>query len=319
MFNGIAQLPRVRNGTAAAAASANRRRRLVPPTALKAQHIPRTGALVRAHVRGSRARRVPGPRRHSLRTLARHGGHICRIIRAGRISPWRQLVRADIIDRQLTTSWDHFMRALLVVAVALSASTFAPPAPLAQATTSAAPAALEAGDVLEVTIWREDDLSGEFLVDETGSVTLPLLGRHEVTGKALAAVRDELIEGYRRHLNNPSITILPLRRVYVLGEVNKPGLYKLDPTVTLAGAVAMAEGATENGELSRIRVIRDGEAVQARPQPGQKLDDIDIRSGDQIFVEEKGWLRRNNGFLLNSLVSLATSVLTTYLVVQITR
>lgn len=169
---------------------------------------------------------------------------------------------------------------------------------------------LQPGDMVRVVIWREEDLSGDFSVDETGVVTLPLLGDKHVTGIPMRQLREVLIEEYRIHLRNPSISITPLRRVNVLGEVNKPGLYEVDPTISLAGAVALAGGATASGDLNRIRVIRSGTVIRERVAAQAALNTADIRSGDQIFVERRNWFDRNSTFVVSVLLSVTSIVIT---------
>ena len=169
-------------------------------------------------------------------------------------------------------------------------------------------AAILPGDVLKVEIWREADLSGEFLVDENGAVTLPLLGERKVIGSTLAEVRDTLILAYRTELRNPSISITPLRRIYVLGEVNQPGLHAVDPTVSLAGAIALAGGANANGDLRRIRVIRDNQVILEGVAAEAALAAVDIRSGDQIFVDRRGWFERNSTFLVSTIIGVTSIV-----------
>ena len=161
---------------------------------------------------------------------------------------------------------------------------------------------LRPGDVLLVTIWREEDLSGEFTVDESGIVTLPLLGDKKVSGIPLDRLRDTLVEEYRIQLRNPSISVTPLRRVDVLGEVREPGVYKVDPTVSLAGAVALAGGATPAGDLNRITVVRSG-GLRERISSGMSLNTAHVRSGDQIFVGQRGWFERNSTFVVSALLS----------------
>ena len=175
----------------------------------------------------------------------------------------------------------------------------------AQTTTpSTSPAlTLQPGDLLRIEIWREEDLSGEFLVDERGIVTIPLLGDKRVIDIPVADLRDRFLEEYRVQLRNPSIVITPLRRVFVLGEVNKPGLYSVDPTISLAGVVAMAEGANPSGDLGKIRILRGGETLDGRLQPEASLVSADVRSGDQIFVSRRGWIERNSTFLVSAMLS----------------
>jgi protein involved in polysaccharide export with SLBB domain len=168
---------------------------------------------------------------------------------------------------------------------------------------------VQAGDLLKIEIWREEDLSGEFLIDETGIVTLPLLGERLVGGLTLRAVRDTLIAAYRSELRNPSIAVTPLRRVYVLGEVNEPGLHPVDPTVSLAGAIALAGGANQQGDLRRIRVIRDNEIILRGIAAETALSAVDIRSGDQIFVDRRGWFERNSTFLISATIGITSIII----------
>ncbi len=177
-----------------------------------------------------------------------------------------------------------------------------------------APAAfsLEPGDVLKVEVWREKDLSGEFPVDETGTLVLPLLGPQHVLGRPWASLRDELMAAYAQQLCNPSIGLMPLRRVNVLGEVTKPGLYEADPTMTLAEVIGMAGGANPSGDLRRIHIVRGGQVLEQKVEPSRSLGAEDIHSGDQVFVERRGWFDRNSTFVVSMLLS-ATGIAITLL------
>jgi protein involved in polysaccharide export with SLBB domain len=172
------------------------------------------------------------------------------------------------------------------------------------------PPSLLPGDALALQIWREPDLSGRFIVDEDGIVTLPLLGRIHVTGIPIPQLRDQLIEGFERQLRNPAITVIPLRRIYVLGEVNRPGLLEVDPTVTLAGAVALAGGANWEGDLRRLRIMRDGVVLAREIGPEADLLSMDIRSGDQIFVGRRRWIERHSTFLVSATIGVASIIVT---------
>lgn len=168
--------------------------------------------------------------------------------------------------------------------------------------------ALQPGDAIQVRIWREPDLSGDFHVNEEGDVVIPLLGTRNVTGVPWSQLRDELIEAYQHDLNNPAITITPRRRVYILGHVRAPGLYGVDPTISLAGAVAMAGGASPDGDLEKVRVVRDGTTILDDVAVDSPLAAIDVRSGDQIFIERRGWVERNTNFLITAALSVTSIV-----------
>lgn len=164
------------------------------------------------------------------------------------------------------------------------------------------------GDVLRVEIWREGDLSGEFPVDPTGTVTLPLLGPQPASSMRWPEFRERLMEAYREQLKAPSIVLTPLRQVFVLGEVNQPGLYFVDPTVTLAGAVARAGGASPQGDLRRMRLVREGRTIVDELPVEDALFAADVRSRDQIFVGRRSWFERNSSFLITAALSVTSII-----------
>jgi polysaccharide export outer membrane protein len=162
------------------------------------------------------------------------------------------------------------------------------------------------GDIVRVMIWREPDLTGDFQVDQDGRVVLPLLGELRVDNKAWDAVRDQLLQGYRRELRNPSIELTPFRSVYVLGEVNLPGRYNLHPTNdNLAGAVSLAGGVTSDGVVTKMRIVRDGVIILDGIVGEESLAGLGIRSGDQLFLGRRGWFDRNSTFLVSAILSVS--------------
>jgi polysaccharide export outer membrane protein len=169
---------------------------------------------------------------------------------------------------------------------------------------------LEPGDVVQVEVWREKDLSGSFNVDEHGRLTLPMLGVINVLGRDWDGLRDSLIANYQVQLTNPSVTLTPLRRVQVLGAVNRPGQYLADPTLSLAGLVALAGGATPDGDLHRVRVVRKGQTIVKSGSVESLLLRAGVHSDDQIFVDRHSWLERNATFVASALISTAGIIIT---------
>lgn len=167
---------------------------------------------------------------------------------------------------------------------------------------------LERGDVVRVAVWREPDLSGEFPVDEHGRLTLPLLGPVVVAGRPWQAVQDSLLGIYAAQLRNPSVTLTPLRRVSVLGEVMRPSQYLVDPTTSLAGVVAMAGGATPIGDLHRVRVIRDGQTIVRSASIEALLLHVGVHSNDQVFVDRRSWLELNVALVASATLSAASII-----------
>jgi len=167
---------------------------------------------------------------------------------------------------------------------------------------------LKPGDVVKLGVWREPDFSGDFLVDEAGFVTLPRLGDIRVLDFTAASLEAELLERFRQYLRNPSIEISVLRRIRILGAVREPGLYQVDPTTTLADAIALAGGVTPQGKQDVVELRRGGELLVAEVNANVSLGDTPLRSGDQLFVPERSWFSRNTNILAAGIGAVVTLI-----------
>jgi protein involved in polysaccharide export with SLBB domain len=181
------------------------------------------------------------------------------------------------------------MRATLILLAALA---LAAPAAAAQADEAVRP-----GDVVRLRIWQEPELSGEFPVNESGTVVLPKLGPVETTGATHQQLRERLVEGFGQFLTHNSIDVTVLRRIQVLGAVRSPGLYPVDGTMTVADVLALAGGTANDARPDRILLVRGDQRVDVRLSGGQRIADTPIRSGDQLFVPQRRWLDRNAGVM----------------------
>jgi len=173
--------------------------------------------------------------------------------------------------------------------------------------TGFAASALRPGDGLRVRVWREPDLSGEFTVDESGVVTLPKLGPIRVGDESVAALKTRIVSSYATYITQP-VEITPLLRIRVLGEVRTPGLYKVEPVMTLNDAIALAGGATSSGRTDRVNLIRNGRSVDVALSPNTVLAESPLQSGDQLLVPERSWVSRNPGVLYGAISAAATIV-----------
>jgi len=173
-----------------------------------------------------------------------------------------------------------------------------PPAPAANP--------VHPGDVVRVRIWREPDLSGDFTVDETGSVVLPRLGAVALADETAGAVRTRLVSAYEQFLSHTAVEVTVLRRLQVLGAVRNPGLYSVDPTMTVEDGIALAGGVTTDGSPDHIELIRHGERLPVQLSRRTTINESPIRSGDQLYVPNKGWISRNPAVAVGVLSVLAT-------------
>lgn len=147
---------------------------------------------------------------------------------------------------------------------------------------------LRAGDAVQITVWRNEDMSGEFPIADDGSIGHPLLRDVQAAGVPLAEVESRIRTRLSSLSANPQFFVQPLLSVSVGGEVRQPSLYRLPPTTTLAEAVALAGGASERGRLERVRLFRGGEEIQIdMTSPEAGLAQSPIRSGDQIYVDRR--------------------------------
>lgn len=147
---------------------------------------------------------------------------------------------------------------------------------------------LGGGDKVRLTVFGEEDLSGEFEVDGTGRLSLPLIGDIQAGGRTLPDVEKlimaTLTEGY---LVNPRVNlqVLNFRPFFILGEVNKPGSYPYVNDMTVINAVALAGGYTPRAAVGKVYVKRAGNAADK----GETAvpEDARINPGDIIRVDER--------------------------------
>lgn len=153
------------------------------------------------------------------------------------------------------------------------------------------------GDTFEVTVFEEEELSGEFQVQEDGSIDYPLVGRIKVSGLTQGEVQHQLEELLRDgYLVNPQVRVNVLERqnleVSVLGEVKKPGSFPYVDKLTLVQAVSNAGGTTEMANPRKVRLTRPSPTgtkvyeVSLKDITTGKRNDIVLLPGDIVYVPE---------------------------------
>jgi polysaccharide biosynthesis/export protein len=197
--------------------------------------------------------------------------------------------------------------ALVVLAVAAAAdaqdasSVAATPTAAAAVTLPSVPRlpadyVIGADDVLSVVYWREKDMSAEVTVRPDGKVALPLLNDLDAAGLTPEAFRDRVIAAARRFVEDPNPTVMVKeihsRRVFITGQVEKPGPYPLNNSMTVLQLISIAGGLKEFARGKNISVIRpDGErqivyAFNYQDALSRKnLDrNISLKPGDTVLV-----------------------------------
>lgn len=146
---------------------------------------------------------------------------------------------------------------------------------------------LGTGDKIKVTVFNETDLSGEFDIDSTGMLAMPLVGQIQaanLTQRQLStSIQQRLAEGY---LKDPkvSVEVMNYRPFFILGEVMKPGSYPYVNGMTVVNAVALAGGYTYRGEPKDITVVRASDPARTEQKVGETGT---VLPGDIVRVPEK--------------------------------
>lgn len=149
---------------------------------------------------------------------------------------------------------------------------------LSQDTQPSAPAGsylVSAGDLLQVSVWKEEYLERDVLVRPDGGISFPLAGDVQAAGRPVTDIRDALATQLSRFIPDPVVTVsikeIRGNRIYVLGQVNRPGPFVMNPRVDIMQALAMAGGTTAFAALNDIKILR-------RSKDSQRV--IDFRYGD---------------------------------------
>ncbi|NQY35917.1 MAG: polysaccharide export protein [Alteromonadaceae bacterium] len=145
---------------------------------------------------------------------------------------------------------------------------------------------LGSGDKIKITVFGQQDLSIETLLNDNGKINYPFLGQIQATGKTLEEFQQQIYNGLKGdYLVNPnvSVSIVQYRPFFIDGEVEKPGGYPFQPGLTINKAAALAGGYTQRASLSKIFIIRSNDVEQK----SNKVDaNARVQPGDIITVKQ---------------------------------
>lgn len=156
--------------------------------------------------------------------------------------------------------------------------------------------ALGPGDLLEIRVFQEADLTGSWRVAGDGTIDFPLCGRVELKGKSTSEAADLLAHCLARVVRQPQVTVLVReynsKKLYVLGEVRAPGTFPFVDNMNIVQAITLAGGFSKVAARNQVNVTRviDGQEKRIRVP----VDDIgqgrernfQLQPGDIVFVPE---------------------------------
>lgn len=131
------------------------------------------------------------------------------------------------------------------------------------------------GDIMTVSVWKEEDLQRQVLVLPDGTISFPLAGDIDAAGNSVAEIRAQITEQLSRYIPDPVVTVTVEQalgnKVYVLGQVLRPGEFIAGSQLDVSQALAMGGGFTPYAQVNDIKVLRRENGV---------LRSISFRYGD---------------------------------------
>lgn len=155
---------------------------------------------------------------------------------------------------------------------------------------------IQPGDVLQVSVWKEEDMIRAVLVRPDGGMSFPLAGDIRAAGESVESLGEIITERLSKYIPDPVVTVsmqeLSGNKIYVVGKVTRPGEYVANSYVDVVQAIAMAGGMTPFAAVNKIKIVRrKGEELEAYPfrfsdiEKGESLEqNIVLRSGDIVVV-----------------------------------
>ena len=144
------------------------------------------------------------------------------------------------------------------------------------------------GDQIRIITVGDEQMTGDFRVNDAGSVAIPLLGTVRAAGLTTAELERRIEDELRvkKIFTQPSVAVevLAYRPIFILGEVNKPGEYPYQPGMTLLTAVSIAGGFTYRAVTDYASVVR---TIDGRPVEGKVTRESFIQPGDVITIYER--------------------------------
>ncbi len=151
-------------------------------------------------------------------------------------------------------------------------------------------------DVLEISVWKNADLSKVVTVRPDGKVSLPLIGDLDAAGLTAAQLKDEIVSKLKTYQETAVVSVIVQAvnsyRIFIVGEVRTPGPYLLKTRTSILQAVALAGGFTQFASQNKIMLVRPkGDGTDERIKIsfddlvyGGSAQDLILKAGDTIFV-----------------------------------
>jgi len=150
---------------------------------------------------------------------------------------------------------------------------------------------LQPYDAIEIKIWRQEELSGWYSIDDDTTVTVPLLGKFSLQGVTLDSLSRYLNDEFANYYTDIHVDINFYYRINIFGEVIRPGYYYVRSEDNLVNLLAQAGGPTNEGSLNNIRIINVGKErkidLKEVVKSEKYLDKLALYPGDVVIVPRR--------------------------------
>jgi len=148
---------------------------------------------------------------------------------------------------------------------------------------------LNPGDGVRITFLNiTDQITGDYFIQQDGNIQLPFIGLVKTTNLDYKIVKQTIYNKYSELYKDPALTIQPLLKINILGEVRTPGYYYVTDVEKMTGILALAGGVTGSAATGEVIIIRDEKEIEYDMteliERGNTAAQIGLQSGDRLFI-----------------------------------
>lgn len=164
------------------------------------------------------------------------------------------------------------------------------------------------GDTVEINVWRGEDLNRKILIGPTGIISYPFVGDIQANGKSTFQLRNIITETLSEYFKDVQVTVNLVsnqsKKIFVLGEVKRPGMFSMAGPITILEAVSMANGFTHDAKKKTILLVRGSLDkpelksinLNAVLKEGDINQNVSLEPGDVVYVPTVAFARAENFF-----------------------
>jgi len=173
---------------------------------------------------------------------------------------------------------------------------------------------LNPGDGVRITFLNiTDQITGDYFIQQDGNIQMPFIGLVKTTNIDYKNIKQTIYNKYSELYKDPALTIQPLLRINILGEVRTPGYYYVTDVEKMTGILALAGGVTGSAATGEVIIIRDEKEIEYDMteliERGNTAAQIGLQSGDRLFIPRSFWADAGQYGIIVSGLALLTTIL----------